>query len=703
MLVTTLFPPQQRPRLPPYELRMLVEEDIIAEIPFSVPKTSAELTADRAEAAGAINPIIDVRPEAGDSMVARLARFFEAVDSAARSGDATAMARVFNRQTIPASPDQMRALEDSATRALLRSTATRAAGDIMPRGFIEASQIEPYAARVFEVRTAGRESSRLAREEIRTGGAFWEAADALLPRSASPDLAGLLRLVLIHFTEYSYVLNREATDSARLELSATVSPTKANILEGEAIVRANQQIGLAELERLNAYQRALISSGLSESATAAGPFLGSTVLNLLLLGLFGLLVFFFRREVYLNFTWLALHVILVVAYFGVASLIAQQALPPELLPVAFVPLAVAVLWDGRMALILALILGALTAVQPPFTSMQAWVPALVGGSAAALSVRAVRRRAQVWLFISIITAAYVGAIIALGLVLGRGASGVIASLMFAVVNATVASILVMGFLPVFEWFTGITTDQTLLEWADPNRPLLKRLSLEAPGTYSHTINVANLSEAAANAIGANGLLSRVGVYYHDIGKVLKPQFFIENQLPGRNPHDRLKPSKSAAIVKEHVVEGLRLAREAKVPEAVAAFIPEHHGSQLIGFFYEKAQEEAGDQKIPMVDFTYPGPRPQSKETAIALLADSVESATRALQDPTPERVRELIDTLVDARIQNGQLDESPLTLRDIRTIKGQFGKIIAGMYHQRIDYPSTRHITNASAEEEAGS
>jgi putative nucleotidyltransferase with HDIG domain len=218
--------------------------------------------------------------------------------------------------------------------------------------------------------------------------------------------------------------------------------------------------------------------------------------------------------------------------------------------------------------------------------------------------------------------------------------------------------------------------------------------MEASGTYAHTINVANLAEAAATAIGANGLLCRVGIYYHDVGKMLKPHFFVENQPGGRNPHDKLKPHLSASIVREHVVEGERLAREEGVPEVVTRFIPEHHGTQLIGFFYEKAMEEEGDD-LDEEGFRYPGPRPRSKETAIAMLADSIESATRALQDPSPERVRDLVKTIVDGKIRDGQLTESPLTLRELTVIQEQFAKVIGGMYHHRLDYPATKHITES--------
>ena len=258
-----------------------------------------------------------------------------------------------------------------------------------------------------------------------------------------------------------------------------------------------------------------------------------------------------------------------------------------------------------------------------------------------------------------------------------------------ITNAIVASLLAIGFLPLLESFTGITTDQTLLELSDLNRKLLKRLSLEAPGTYAHTVNVANLAEAASSAIGANGLLARVGAYYHDIGKLVKPQYFIENQPRGRNPHDKIKPSTSSSIIRGHIAEGLKLAESDRLPDIVKRFIPEHHGTQQIAFFYNRAKESDPDGQLNAAEFTYAGPKPQSKETAILMMADTVESATRVLQDPTPGRIRELVDRLIGQKIAEGQLDEAPLTLHEIGMIKDSLTNVLTGMYHHRIDYPGT--------------
>jgi len=245
----------------------------------------------------------------------------------------------------------------------------------------------------------------------------------------------------------------------------------------------------------------------------------------------------------------------------------------------------------------------------------------------------------------------------------------------------------MILVPLAERFTGITTDLTLLEYSDLNRPLLQRLMLEAPGTHAHTMRVANLVEAACNAIGANGLLGRVGTYYHDIGKLKKPLYFVENQPRGRNPHDMLKPAMSAAIIRNHVREGLELAAQSHLPPAIASFIPEHHGTGSISYFLEKARAR-GDAEPSAAEFQYPGPIPQTAETAILMLADGVEAATHVLNDPAPERIREVIERIVRLRIEQGQLRDAPVTLKQIDQIKEQFARVLIGMHHNRVDYPA---------------
>jgi putative nucleotidyltransferase with HDIG domain len=266
------------------------------------------------------------------------------------------------------------------------------------------------------------------------------------------------------------------------------------------------------------------------------------------------------------------------------------------------------------------------------------------------------------------------------------AQDVLVSAAWGGLNATVSVIVALQFLPLAEHLTGIETDLTLLEWSDLNRPLMQRLSLEAPGTYAHTVAVANLAEAASRAIGANPLLARVGTYYHDIGKLARPQYFVENQRKGLNPHDKLRPDASASIIRNHVRDGLQLAEQHGLPKRLRAFITEHHGTGCIAYFLERARERSGDIDNA-ADYQYPGPLPQSAETAVLMLADGVEAAVRVLSEPAPDRIREVVDHIVRQRMEQGQLRAAPLTLRQIDIVKEEFARVLAGMYHARVDYP----------------
>jgi putative nucleotidyltransferase with HDIG domain len=299
------------------------------------------------------------------------------------------------------------------------------------------------------------------------------------------------------------------------------------------------------------------------------------------------------------------------------------------------------------------------------------------------------RRTQTYQYVITIALAYSLAALAIGLTLGWTFTDIGRSGLFGVANAVVSVVFAVFLIPLSERVTGVTSHLTLIEYSDLNRPLLKRLSVEAPGTYAHTIAMANLVEAACNAIGANGLLGRVGSYYHDIGKLKKPQYFVENQAGGRNPHDKLKPGTSVQIIKGHIREGMELAEEHRLPKAIAAFIPEHHGTAPISYFYEKAKERDGAGGLNAADFAYPGPIPQSAETAICMLADGVEAAVRVLSDPTPPRIREVIDHIVRQRMDQGQLRDAPLTLRQIDTVKEVFARVLIGMHHARIEYPAS--------------
>jgi hypothetical protein len=258
----------------------------------------------------------------------------------------------------------------------------------------------------------------------------------------------------------------------------------------------------------------------------------------------------------------------------------------------------------------------------------------------------------------------------------------------AFVGGILVGVLVSGILPLLESLFKVVTDISLLEYSDLNRPLLKSLMVSAPGTYHHSIIIGSLAEAAAESVGVNPLLTRVSAYYHDIGKMKKPEYFIENQAKGENRHDRLTPSMSSLIIASHVKDGVELAREHKLPPQIADVIRQHHGTALMTYFYNKARDsEEITSPVREEEYRYPGPKPQSREAAIVMLADAVEAASRVLENPTPQRIAALVEKIVNRIFEDGQLNECDLTLRDLTEITTSFNKLLSGIYHYRIDYP----------------
>ncbi|MCF3941802.1 HD family phosphohydrolase [Oceanobacillus alkalisoli] len=257
---------------------------------------------------------------------------------------------------------------------------------------------------------------------------------------------------------------------------------------------------------------------------------------------------------------------------------------------------------------------------------------------------------------------------------------------YGLVSAFLAAVLTIGLLPFFETGLGILSDTKLLQLSSPNQPLLKKLLVEAPGTYHHSVMVANISETACEAIGANGLLARVGAYYHDIGKTVRPQFFIENQLSNRNPHDRMDPKESAKIIISHPYDGVDMLKENKLPKEVIEIAKSHHGTSLLKFFYYK--EKKKDPDVQEKEFRYPGPKPKTKESAVISICDSVEAAVRSLSEPTEEKIEEIVSAIMNDRIADGQLDESPLTLTELKVIQRTICDSLKGFFHSRIQYPN---------------
>jgi hypothetical protein len=308
----------------------------------------------------------------------------------------------------------------------------------------------------------------------------------------------------------------------------------------------------------------------------------------------------------------------------------------------------------------------------------------IAGLISSLSVINIRRRSEIMRagFISGVVQLFCILIISDFQIDFLGKDGLI-----SLINGVGSAIFVIGSLPIFEYLFKVVTNISLLELLDFNHPLLRKMILDAPGTYHHSLLVGNLSEVASEAIGANSLLSRVGSYYHDIGKIGKSEYFTENQPPSSDKHSQLKPTVSKLVIMNHVKEGVELGRKYHLPEPIIDFIRQHHGTSLVYFFYRRAIEEGKQREVEEEVFRYPGPKPATKETAIVLLADSVEAASRTISDPTPSKIRDLVHEVINNKFIDGQLDACDLTLKDLEIIASVFTRLLSAIYHARVEYP----------------
>jgi putative nucleotidyltransferase with HDIG domain len=700
--IDVAFPVSRAPEVARYSVGTVADQDVIAPFSFPVYKSEEELGRERNAAAAAAEPIFDARPEFADSAMAIAQAFFAQVDSAVSSAPQeidrfNAVRAIVESGNLPVPEASASVLITEDSRRALRTAILGAFDEELRRGVASSGDLGNVSARGGIVRSDADER-RVPRDSITTQQQFYQDAAGRVPADISSEARRLYNNLVIRFAQPTIRLNREATSLARAQAQRSVETVKYEILEGEIIVRAHERVGPEAEERLAALSAQLVTRDGGPNIPAR---VGGLLFNLMLLLVFGVALKYYRPKIYTENRSITLIWLMLLAVAGAAALITRAEWPTQLIPIAFAALVIATLYDGLLALLAVFVLVGLIGVRPPIY-LAVLFPMVVGGSAAAFSGRVVRRRAYIWASAAIIAVAYTLAALCLALISRESPLWAVQSSLWGTVNAVACTVLAVGIMPLAESFTRLTTDQSLLELADLNRPLLRRLSLEAPGTYAHSINVANLAEAAAREIGADSLLTRVGVYYHDIGKVKKPQFYVENQPRGRNPHDKLKPATSANIVREHVKDGLELADEAGVPDSVQAFIREHHGTQKIGFFWDKAMELDPDGELDEKDFRYSGPKPQSKETALVLLADSVESAARVLQDPTPESIAELVNRIVDFKMSEAQLDEAPLTLREVAIAKEQFVKVLTGMYHHRLDYPLQGQNSERPEEPKAG-
>ncbi len=467
----------------------------------------------------------------------------------------------------------------------------------------------------------------------------------------------------------------------------TLTADRGIILQGQTIIDKGAIISSQDFTNLQTYEHMLSQLNTNQNQSKWLMFLGQALYVGLLLTAMMMYFYFFTPEVYNNLRKFTFMYSLVTLFFligvGLNYFVAQGV---YITPMMIVPILVLVFFDGRTALfvtgVLTLICAGVTAFALEFIFLQ-----FCAGTAAVFSLRELSRRSQLLRTSVIVALAYLGAYVALDLLMNGSFDGFTWRMAaFLAVNAALTS---MAYILMFavERLFGFISVVTLVELADINAPLLMRLSNECPGTFQHSIAVSNLASDAAVRIGADVKLVRAGALYHDIGKLANPAFFTENQH-GVNPHDALPPERSAAIVVNHVSDGLRMADKAGLPDVIQSFIREHHGAGMAKYFYITYCRQHPDEEVDKAPFSYPGPNPQSRETSVLMMADAVEAASRSLKEHTREAITELVDRIIDSQIAEGLHNESALEFRDVAKIKEAFIKRLMTIYHSRIAYPT---------------
>ncbi|MDI6840894.1 MAG: HDIG domain-containing protein [bacterium] len=472
------------------------------------------------------------------------------------------------------------------------------------------------------------------------------------------------------------------------QAAARVETTKGIVLKGEIIIRAHDVVTQDVVDKLSALSHDTI-------VPMYRTVLGRNIIYLITILIFFLCIYFLSHPLLNDFRKLFLLVFLICFTIGIAYLVISRELSWYFIPIASFGILVSLLLDVRAGLSGIITLTILIAVYSS-GSIDLVSLFLLPGIISIFAAVGVKRVSDFYKPTLYVFVAYICTALGVELIKLSPFTLLLKSLGNAVIGGVGAAFLAFGLLPLLERAFRITTPITLLEYADLDRPLLRELSIYAPGTYHHSITVGNLAEAAARAVGANPLLARVGAYYHDIGKLKKPSYFIENQT-GINPHSKLSPELNALVVISHVKEGIELANKENLPNEIVDIIQEHQGTTLVEPFYAKAKERGGD--VNELDFRYPGPLPRTKESAIVMLADAIEATARSLPDPTPSKLKGIIEDTVERRIDDGQLSKVNLSFEELKKIETSFLPILVGIFHPRIEYAkSTRKESKKESE-----
>jgi cyclic-di-AMP phosphodiesterase PgpH len=501
-----------------------------------------------------------------------------------------------------------------------------------------------------------------------------------------PDFEEVLTPIVISAITTNIFYDSKLTEEIKLQQQDQVASARGMVRKGDLIISNGQQVTPDKYLILESLRKVTETTDPDEQTTREiywSQFLVIAISLSMLLLFLGLL----RKDIFVDNRKIALILTLIILVVGAyTGIMKMHSLSEYVIPLCILPVVIRVFFDTRLALfshvITVLILGSVAPNGYEFVFMQ-----IIAGMVTIFSVTNLRKRAQLFVSAGLILVSYVITYLALGIIHEGSLRHIEIENLYWLVGNVLLTLFAYPLIYVFEKIFGLTSDISLMELSDTNSPLLRELSIKAPGTFQHTMQVANLAEAAAFKIGGNTLLVRVGALYHDIGKMDMALYFIENQSTGVNPHDELAFEESASIIISHVVRGIEKARKNKIPDLIIDFIRTHHGTTMVQYFYQSYLKNYPEEIVDEEDFRYPGPLPFSKETAILMMADSVEAASRSLVAPNSDAINKLVDSIIDRQIQQQQFINCDITFKDISSIKKIFKKMLMSVYHVRVEYP----------------
>ncbi len=661
VLIVTLFLPKQARFRFEYERgKTWMQKDLFSPYSFAIKKTNTEVEKDREDILKSVLPIYQNDPESAQNSVEALNSEFEI------------------KWKTSGIPDPDKNIYNTQANSLLN--------DIYRRGLFDpVKKYQRYGANYnFSVLTNNISTQLNTADAFTLETALDFVKNTLQQNPQIRNKDWLIKLIRNHLKP-NYIYDEPLTDKQEENALSSISTTRGMVQKGELVVAKGTRVNAEIYQKLESLRTAY-----EDDAKVVGDrnliWMGQFLISGLIIALLIVFLYLFRKDIYADNRQMSLILLIITGMLITLSWAIRVKIPNiYYIPFCIVPIIIRILFDTRLALNIHLLVVLIAGFFVPNSFEFAFLQ-ISAGMVAIYSIKNLIKREQFLISALLILLNYFIAFLGISLIRDGSVADIEWMNFVPFIFSVLLSLLAYPLVYAFERMFGITSDVTLMELTNTNSKLLRDLAFKAPGTFQHSLQVANLAEAAIFKIGGNALLVRAGALYHDIGKIVNPQYFIENQNRGANPHDTISYEQSAQIIIQHVNKGVEIARKNQIPEMLIDFIRTHHGNTRVDYFYQSFLKNFPEKFVDENTFRYPGPIPFSKETAVLMLADSVEAASRSLKEPDALSINNLVERIIDYKLDQDQLTDSNITLKDIETIKLIFKTMLMGIYHVRIDY-----------------